>query len=97
MQRDYVVLTPAERAKGFIKPLRLSYRHKVCNACTHMATAIAETYARDPWFYSGTFCVQCRNHFPLDEFVWLDGEPMDPALWPAEELARLAKLAQEPT
>lgn len=26
-QRDYVVLTPEERAKGFVKPLRMSYVH----------------------------------------------------------------------
>jgi len=34
---------------------------------------IAETYARDPRHYSGTFCCACRNHFPVGEdgeFVW---------------------------
>lgn len=121
-QRGYVVLSDAERAKGFVRPLRDSYRHvgppgpqyrlrdliasevsayadegyvkfevyppgdgpmgrywtqaeldaigRGCGAVTTMALAIAETYARDPTFYSGTFCATCRNHFPLDQFVW---------------------------
>lgn len=41
-----------------------------CGTRTTMAVAIAETYARDPQFYSGTFCATCRKHLPLDEFVW---------------------------
>jgi hypothetical protein len=77
-QRDYVVLTPEERAKGFIKPVRRSYRHK-CGVVTTMSQSIAETYARDPRFYSGTFCCGCGTHLPLSEFTWEpDGEPMDP-------------------
>jgi hypothetical protein len=68
-QKDYLVLTPEERAKGFIRPVRRSYVHK-CGVLTTMSQAIAETYARDPKFYSGTFCVGCRKHLPLDEFHW---------------------------
>ena len=41
-----------------------------CGARTTMALSIAETYARDPGFYSGTFCVSCREHRPLAEFIW---------------------------
>ena len=116
----YWVLSPEERAKGFVRPVRRSYRHvgqRVCgkpkadaaapssvcvdvpghdgecaiwrgatdaeferhgqtghlggcDTVTTMGQAIAETYARDPRFYSGTFCVSCREHFPLDQFVW---------------------------
>jgi hypothetical protein len=69
-QRDYVVLTEAERAKGFVRPLRDTYRHLKCGTTTKMAHSIAETYARDPGFYDGTFCVHCRTHLPLAEFVW---------------------------
>lgn len=79
-QKGYVVLSPEERAKGFVKPVRTSYRHRVCGTVTSMADSIAETYARDPTFYTGTFCVACGTHRPLREFVWLDGEPMDPKL-----------------
>ena len=41
-----------------------------CGSNTTMGQAIAETYARDPKFYSGTFCCHCNKHLPLDEFVW---------------------------
>lgn len=121
-QKGYVVLSDAERAKGFVRPLRYSYlhvgrricakphgsrrlggivqicflesdhdgectdfrdvtqpeaaaaehTHKLggCGVVTTMGPSIAETYARDPKFYSGTFCVGCHAHFPLDQFVW---------------------------
>ena len=119
MQRDYMVLTEEERAKGFVRPVRRSYRHvgarpklslrdltdeereryaqfdyvkfeaypeselpatgrfwtqvqleSGCGAVTTMAQVLAETYARDPKFYDGTFCATCRKHLPLAEFVW---------------------------
>lgn len=130
-QKAYVVLTPEERAKGYVKPVRREYRHvgkrpryplldltpekierfkgygyvkyeaypagspeaerglsgkywtqrelnsESCRYVTTMGIALAETYARDPKFYSGTFCTHCAAHFNLDEFEWLDGEPMD--------------------
>ena len=145
-QRGYVVLTPEERAKGFVRPVRTKYvhagkemcgvilgdwhdssnlygdgakticggavghdgehghagdqkvfvataaeierlrrtgRYKGCGAVTWMGNALAETYARQPDFYSGTFCATCRKHFHLDEFEWEDGEPMDVSLQPA--------------
>lgn len=46
---------------------------KGCQAVTRMGQALAETYARDPRFYSGTFCSNCGRHFPVGpqgEFVW---------------------------
>jgi hypothetical protein len=129
MQKGYVVLCPEERAKGFVRPVRRSYKHagrsvcgkmrsmenepeyrrilggprfvcvgqighsgkcvswtqvtqpehaeisggiKIggCGAITTMSLALAETYARDPKFYSGTYCVGCRTHFPVAEFTW---------------------------
>jgi hypothetical protein len=127
-QKGYVVLTAEERRKGFVRPVRLTYRHigkrpkyplrpltdeerKVhvdesadineqfaafeqyppefaprtgrfwtrnelhsgCGTTTTMGTALAETYARSPDFYSGTFCVTCGKHLPVGadgEFVW---------------------------
>ena len=98
MQRDYVVLSLEERAKGFVKPVRRSYVHQKCGVVTTMGIALAETYARDPRFYSGTFCVGCRTHFPLNEFAWDDGEPMNPDLqeaWNAERIARMAREKQD--
>lgn len=86
-QKGYVVLAPAERAKGFVRPVRTAYVHvglnpemhgtvlvkrgeRGCGHRTEMSRDIAETYARDPGFYSGTFCVSCREHRPLNEFFW---------------------------
>jgi hypothetical protein len=73
MQKAYVVLSAEERAKGFVEPVRRSYVHQKCGGVTTMGRAIAETYARNPFFYSGTFCVHCGAHFPVGEdgeFVW---------------------------
>lgn len=123
-QKAYVVLSEAERAKGFVRPVRRSYRHVGpprpaglrdltpeeherydqfgyvkfeeygaerspitgkfwvqadlnrlggCGTVTTMGESLAETYARDPNFYSGTFCCGCGAHFPVGddgEFVW---------------------------
>lgn len=75
----YLVLSAEERGKGFVKPLRNTYRHKTCGKTTTMSSAIAETYARNPWFYGSTYCVVCRMHRDLREFTWEpDGEPMSP-------------------
>lgn len=121
MQKSYVVLCPEERAKGFVRPLRQTYRHvgikpkyptreltpeeheqydrykyvvyekypedealvgrywtqeqlnSGCGNTTTMSLPLAETYARKPNFYGGTFCAACGNHFPVGEhgeFVW---------------------------
>jgi hypothetical protein len=75
MQKDYLVLSEAERAKGFVRPVRESYQHLTCGGVTTMGLAIAETYARDPSFYGGTFCATCRAHYPVGadgEFVWVE-------------------------
>lgn len=75
-QKGYVVLNEEERAKGFTRPVRTQYVHDVCGWTTTMGRSLAETYAREPSFYSGTFCAQCRTHFPVGEtgeFTWLDG------------------------
>lgn len=73
-QKGYVVLSAEERAKGFVRPVRRSYMHVKCGGVTTMSQELAETYARDPDFYSGTFCWQCRKHFtfgqPDGDFTW---------------------------
>ena len=71
----YLVLSEEERAKGFVRPVRRSYLHRTCGTVTTMGTALAETYARDPKFYGGTYCVHCQMHRPVGEFTWEpDGE-----------------------
>jgi hypothetical protein len=77
-QACYLVLSDAERAKGFVRPVRRTYTHTKCGVATSMGQALAETYARDPSFYSGTFCVGCGQHFHLTDgngaaaFLWDD-------------------------
>lgn len=46
-----------------------------CGTVTTMGVALAETYARQPSFYGGTYCAGCRKHLPVGaegEFVWVD-------------------------
>lgn len=56
-----------------------------CGTRTTMGTALAETYARQPDFYGGTYCCGCKRHPRVGahgEFVWADentGEPLP--LW----------------
>lgn len=81
MQEKYLVLSDEERAKGFVRPVRRSYQHMVCHTITTMGQVIAETYARNPFYYGGTYCAGCREHFPVGEtgyFVWVEnGVPTD--------------------
>ena len=41
-----------------------------CGTLTKMNRTIAETYARDPKFYSATFYIGCGGHLPVNEFLW---------------------------
>lgn len=72
----YLVLSEEERAKGFVRPYRDTYRHvPTCDGVTTMGVALSETYARNPNFYGATYCVRCQRHRPVYEFVWTaDGQ-----------------------
>ena len=77
-QESYLVLSREEIAKGFKRPVRVKYIHVKCGTETVMHRTIAETYARDPEYYGGTFCHTCGAHFDLVEnderqFHWEDG------------------------
>lgn len=72
---DHWVLPKEERAKGYIRPVRLVYIHEKCGGETRMPQGCAETYARQPSYYSSTFCCTCGEYFPVGadgEFVWKD-------------------------
>jgi hypothetical protein len=77
-QKAYLILSEEELSKGFVRPVRQSYIHLKCGTVTTMGLKLSETYARDPKFYSGTFCCYCQAHFDLiDEkgnraFKWAD-------------------------
>ncbi len=78
----YLVLSEAERARGFIRPVRRSYWHSVCGTVTTMHQTIAETYAANPGYYGATYCVACGLHRPVGpggEFHWAAADGSDPA------------------
>lgn len=86
-QVAYLVLPEEEIELGLIRPLRQSYQHVVCGWVTRIGLTIAQTFARQPSFYTQTFCVACRAHFPLKkyddtgtipqyQFYWQDGSPV---------------------
>lgn len=92
----YLVLSEEERGKGYIQPYRESYKHKTCGTVTRMSSEIAGTYARDPWFYGSTYCVNCSMHRPLAEFTWEpDGEEMAPQNWSEERLQQVMARQKE--
>jgi hypothetical protein len=68
----YLVLPEESREGFFVRPIRLSYVHDVCQAETAMGYEVAETFACRPEFYSHTYCIACRKHFPVGEFTWKD-------------------------
>lgn len=70
---DHWVLSKEERSKGWVRPLRETYKHLKCGTTTSMGIAIAETYAKIPHYYGSTFCCTCGAYFPVGEdgeFVW---------------------------
>lgn len=77
MQDTYLVLSEEERAKGFVRPVRTQYIHAACEAVTWMSQDLAETYARQPNFYTGTWCARCKFHAPVGpagEFRWIEAD-----------------------
>jgi hypothetical protein len=68
--KAYLILSDEERSQGFVRPVRETYVHLKCATTTRMSRDIAETYARDPKFYGATWCISCRAHLPVSEFVW---------------------------
>lgn len=49
---------------------KIPRRRGGCGSVTTMGRALSETYARQPSFYSHTFCVHCNQHLPVAEFTW---------------------------
>jgi hypothetical protein len=75
MHEAYLVLSEEERAKGFVRPVFMAYRHRTCGTVTTMSRALGETYVAQPGFYGATYCVKCAMHRPVGErgeFTWVD-------------------------
>ena len=70
----YLVLSDSERAQGFVRPVRRSYKHTTCGVVTTMGQAIAETYAANPGFYGATYCCGCSKHLDVGEFTWIEAD-----------------------
>lgn len=66
----YLVLSDEELDKGYTRPYRNKYKHSKCHSETTMGDRLSATYARNPKFYSATYCCECQAHFPVSEFVW---------------------------
>jgi hypothetical protein len=64
---EHIISDGRERAD---QPYESEHRVGGCGTVTTMGRALSETYARDPKFYSHTFCVRCNRHLPVSEFVW---------------------------
>lgn len=56
-------IDPADMSKSGLKGMG-------CGTLTKMGRELSETYARQPKFYGATYCVGCRMHRPVAEFVW---------------------------
>lgn len=65
-------LTSDQLAKGFIRPIKRWYMHNVCGTITSMSNEQAEKFARVPQAFRDTYCVQCQENRPVDEFIWVD-------------------------
>lgn len=53
---------------------RDTYTHKKCGTQTKMTGDLPESVARDPHYYTKTFCHGCGEHVSVSEVEWEDGE-----------------------
>jgi hypothetical protein len=58
----------------FEQPVRDAYIHEECGTVTKMTGDLPESIARDPEYYTATFCVGCGTHVPVEEVHWKDDE-----------------------
>lgn len=59
---------------------RTTYIHEECETRTKMSSDLMKSVARDPSYYTKTFCAGCGEHVPVEEVEWADGED-----WVVEE------------
>ncbi len=65
----------------FVQPVRRSYVHDDCGGVTTMGDSIAKSVARDPNYYSKTFCAECGDYVDTDTVSW----ERDGASWVIED------------
>jgi len=54
----------------FEQPVRDEYVHEGCSSTTKMTGDLPESVARNPHYYTKTFCVGCGKHVPVSEVYW---------------------------
>ena len=67
------MMAEEQEAISFVRRVRRSYKHLKCYTVSIMSQELAESYARNPDFYSGAFCCCCLENFPVGQngdFVW---------------------------
>ena len=72
-QESYLVLPELDKRER-IRPWRNKYTHKICGVETRMPDGCADTFTVNPKFYGATFCVSCKTHRPVNEFLWSNTE-----------------------
>lgn len=70
LRRSYIHVGIGGHEIDTTDPSRHGRTGDACGAQTTMGYELSATYARDPSFYGATYCVGCRMHRPVDEFVW---------------------------
>lgn len=73
VRSTYIHVGPGGHEIDPTNPAKHGRTGRGCGAATSMGRLLSETYARDPKFYTSTFCVGCNTHLPINEFVWEDG------------------------
>lgn len=58
----------------FRQKVRSVYIHEECGGTTTMKKELAESVARNPDYYSKTFCVTCEEYVPVEEVHWKENE-----------------------
>lgn len=56
------------------KPRKAYVHVDGCGELTRMTGSLPESVARDPEYYSKTYCAGCKTHVPVEEVEWKDGE-----------------------
>lgn len=54
----------------YVQEVRRRYVHDLCGSVTIMPQEIAESVARDPEWYSKTFCASCGQYVTTSDVAW---------------------------
>jgi hypothetical protein len=73
LKRKFTAPGSDETGYGFIRPLRLSYKHTTCeDRGTTVTCAQAEDMAKNPQNITQGYCATHGGNYPASEFVWFN-------------------------